>query len=283
MKRNVILIILFTVFLPGPGSAQYFVENECGFVPNVYYSWQNYQSGYHAWGFKLYYKNTLIFQAESTSMGTGYSFDWIKMLSDTVGFCQYTYSNISHLNFLCKLVGKQVYIISNAYESFILNARNVYYVQYYNGRDIYRWSEGSPYRLIIDGSNALGDLFVNDTIQGIPLCDSLCQLNYMSEYNHYHYCIRLYVIDSAFSTGENGLQDFYIYPNPAGESVHIRAGNHFKPDLIRVFDCFGELCRIYRADLSHDIELDISYLPSGLYLFEISDREARVCRKILKM
>lgn len=81
---------------------------------------------------------------------------------------------------------------------------------------------------------------------------------------------------TSISNQNHDITDFVIYPNPTSDLLFIKtADNQFQLDL---FDSNGKLLRTV-SDLSI---LNISALPTGLYILKINSDNAQIIKKVLK-
>jgi hypothetical protein len=75
------------------------------------------------------------------------------------------------------------------------------------------------------------------------------------------------------STGINDLKDkgtLHFYPNPASDMLHIAGGdNDAYPLKLSFFDTQGRLAYSYIVS-SNSSEIDITGLPDGFYLSEMT-------------
>lgn len=74
----------------------------------------------------------------------------------------------------------------------------------------------------------------------------------------------------------------YIYPNPASDKVTLSFGNVPAAGLnIKIFDVSGRCVGNYENIKKEHLSLDISKLPEGLYLFNISSGRSQVSKKLM--
>lgn len=69
--------------------------------------------------------------------------------------------------------------------------------------------------------------------------------------------------DPNLSVGDNLKRLFQIYPNPAGDSIFLEAGERI--ESVSIFDMYGRRVMYQPVDALNS-QLDISYLSSGQYL-----------------
>ncbi|MBT8262470.1 MAG: T9SS type A sorting domain-containing protein [Bacteroidia bacterium] len=69
--------------------------------------------------------------------------------------------------------------------------------------------------------------------------------------------------DPTLSVSENLNRLFNIYPNPAGDSIFLEAGERI--ESVSIFDMYGRRVMYQPVDATNS-QLDISYLSSGQYL-----------------
>ncbi|MDT8392744.1 MAG: T9SS type A sorting domain-containing protein [Bacteroidales bacterium] len=91
------------------------------------------------------------------------------------------------------------------------------------------------------------------------------------------------VYPTSFSVEENkDEKDIYVFPNPGRGLVNIRHGL-MEDHSVRLFDMSGNM--IYRQEYLFETgssQIDISQLPSGVYILSFSSGEKEIRRKIVK-
>ena len=92
------------------------------------------------------------------------------------------------------------------------------------------------------------------------------QANYIAKWN------------SGVGIAENNLtSSIIIYPNPAGDKIHLQDSD-LKNSEIKLFNVQGELLKnISKNNIS---EIDVSDLPSGVYILKILDNKNVISKKI---
>ncbi len=89
----------------------------------------------------------------------------------------------------------------------------------------------------------------------------------------------LYVVNEATSVPEiNGLLSIRVYPNPSGGHFRIETGG-FEKAMAAVYDLRGRMV-IRTGQIEHGQIFDLTGLPSGSYILEVSDG-MEVVRKIV--
>jgi hypothetical protein len=87
-------------------------------------------------------------------------------------------------------------------------------------------------------------------------------------------------LENVLGTGDNKINSFQVYPNPAFGLVTISATKRISE--IQVFNVLGARVLVRRID-SNSTQLDISALPSGIYMFRISSADGdAVVKKVIK-
>jgi hypothetical protein len=73
---------------------------------------------------------------------------------------------------------------------------------------------------------------------------------------------------------------FSVYPNPCSEIFHVL---HYSSKIrgIELYNVFGERILKTTPHPSHDLSVDISNQPNGLYLLHILTQNVRVMKKII--
>jgi hypothetical protein len=73
--------------------------------------------------------------------------------------------------------------------------------------------------------------------------------------------------------------DFSVYPNPARDIIYFENNSPLSNYTVTVFDSFG---KIVLENSLNPASLDVSYLPSGLYVARIRNSEAELFKKVIK-
>ncbi|MBU2652231.1 MAG: DUF1566 domain-containing protein [Bacteroidetes bacterium] len=100
-------------------------------------------------------------------------------------------------------------------------------------------------------------------------------------------------VDITTSVNEEVIQDIKIYPNPAGEIINFQLSfvhpdspskSNFQFIGIEVFDLVGRRMGILYEGKpgSGEIQLDISYLPVGIYFIRLKMENQIITKKIIK-
>ena len=84
-------------------------------------------------------------------------------------------------------------------------------------------------------------------------------------------------LSSVPNTEENtqGNKSYYIYPNPAHNSVWLQGGNDEKI-TVSIFSINGQL--LLQKELKQNEELDIGHLLPGLYLVKANDQTFKLSK-----
>ena len=71
-----------------------------------------------------------------------------------------------------------------------------------------------------------------------------------------------------------------VYPNPTDEFVTISTNYHNPMEEIRIFNLMGQLIYSKSNVGTNEIELDVSYLESGIYIIDVNAKEGPAVRKL---
>jgi len=71
-----------------------------------------------------------------------------------------------------------------------------------------------------------------------------------------------------------------IYPNPTTGELRVESGE-LRVDSIEIFDLFGKTCNVSRVTCNEN-EMDISFLPAGIYFLRITTENGVIVRKVVK-
>jgi hypothetical protein len=85
-------------------------------------------------------------------------------------------------------------------------------------------------------------------------------------------------VDLATGTGEAGKEQLVIYPNPVNDKLYI--GRLTDPLAVRIYNSHGQLVIIAEVD-DQNREIDLSGMPSGLYLIMLETYKNIKARRIL--
>ena len=94
-------------------------------------------------------------------------------------------------------------------------------------------------------------------------------------------CDTIYSIEvnaTWFDLDENGGLPVKLFPNPAQSEVTVEAEEIVR---IRLFDTFGVAAIEESCERLDALTLNVSHLPSGMYMVEITTRRDRVVRKLM--
>jgi hypothetical protein len=76
-------------------------------------------------------------------------------------------------------------------------------------------------------------------------------------------------ITSVYNTGETA---FMLFPNPAGETIHISFPAFRNPQKVTIFDVFGKQVKeISTGNTQKQIDIDVSEFAKGYYFFKFSN------------
>lgn len=86
-------------------------------------------------------------------------------------------------------------------------------------------------------------------------------------------------LSAVMGSAENSVVTFNYYPNPVVDRLHFSSKNHI--DAINLYNISGQ--RVFTSDISNSHgSLDLSQLPTGMYLAEIISQGNKTTAKILK-
>ncbi|OAV42865.1 S8 family peptidase [Lewinella sp. 4G2] len=125
---------------------------------------------------------------------------------------------------------------------------------------------------------------IETTVEGLDLCGSydielasLCD-GTAGDFRAFTFA------NNCTDTEEPGLGDgdWSVFPNPAYDRVNLRTVTSLRSDRVRIYGVSGRLFVDRRPSVS-DISLDVSQLPAGLYLVELTTADGRRgVKKLLK-
>lgn len=111
--------------------------------------------------------------------------------------------------------------------------------------------------------------FLPDSLSQITFVDSGAGYNYDRSY-YYIDDVSVIALDTLSSIIEMGNLQFNVYPNPTTDAVQVKGHGLAQA---RLFDMSGR--EVLRSFLPKIGGINISHLPLGLYLLEVTDKEGR--------
>ena len=73
-----------------------------------------------------------------------------------------------------------------------------------------------------------------------------------------------------------------MYPNPATDMLHLSTSSNLSNASLHLKNLNGQEEKITIEASSHQASIDISSLPSGIYLLEIVFNESMLSKRIIK-
>ncbi len=129
-----------------------------------------------------------------------------------------------------------------------------------------------------DGGYSWTDYPVNNYILDI------CFFNSNTGWISGSYSLMLKYNNQMTDVKETVFESFIVFPNPASDKITLSIpGLGDEHTLLNVYDLSGKLCfNRNMSNINGKITLDISFLPGGLYLFELKTPEKSKIIKVLK-
>ena len=87
---------------------------------------------------------------------------------------------------------------------------------------------------------------------------------------------------TSLSVDEFNENDYKIYPNPANNNVFIKTNKNFGEVIMTLVDLNGRVVYSQKANLTNEVQLNISNLQSGLYILNIKGEAINTNDKIIK-
>lgn len=96
------------------------------------------------------------------------------------------------------------------------------------------------------------------------------------------YCHIFLDPDLISSTGTMATNDFMVFPNPATSTVKIKLSANFNGhELLSIYNSKG--IKIKELELNTvETEIDVNWVPNGIYLFKITDGSGSRIHKVVK-
>ena len=291
--KNIIKILFLGMMLFATASsiAQHsnmFVESECGLINNPDYYMENYRSGYHAYGCRVYHNGVIIFDEAAGMLGaiTGHE---MKFVNDTCGFMIISNSWMTHSVYM--ITGDDVEFCAGGpteyYDFFVVNANAAYLINYLPGYQllINKAARGQTSGTMLKDTSYTVPITITDTIRGMPLCNGLTQLHVGNTTGHgsgFDYTINLFVTDSTLALPENPQVSWKVYPNPASDFIRIKSSRPGEAVAVTLLNRFGSHVRDWNHTVSSGAEMYIGDLAEGIYFLEIRQGEALSRHKVVK-
>lgn len=92
---------------------------------------------------------------------------------------------------------------------------------------------------------------------------------------------------AAVGTTQLALQEvvsskFNLYPNPVNDIVTISNGENIGIEQVTITDLSGRAVRTYELNQQAEIQLNISDLNAGIYIFNVKTKEGTAVKKVIK-
>ena len=268
-----------------------FEETECGIVSNSSYYIENYQLGSHGYGYRLHHNGITIY--DQYGEYGGYSASYLRFINDSVGF--FVVYEVTAQIHVFKIIGNNVtpfgYGSGSCVALFIVNANTAYIAVDYSwfvGQEhlfINKCSDIQPQKILIEDLSVTTDVTIMDTIVGMPLCDSLSELNYkyVNGNDTVNYKILFSIIDSTYSIKEHITHEWKVFPNPTVEYIHLKTNNPSNPYKIKIFNSVGIIQRSMVINSLPEQTIYVGDLEKGMYIIEINQGKMRQYNKIIKI
>ena len=88
-------------------------------------------------------------------------------------------------------------------------------------------------------------------------------------------------VSTALGLVDTGSNSFIVYPNPAGDFVHVGFPGDLSIGDILLYNSLGQLVLNQRISISNN-DLSVTHLPQGLYLYHIVSGETTHTGKLIK-
>jgi len=72
---------------------------------------------------------------------------------------------------------------------------------------------------------------------------------------------------------------FSMYPNPSNNLIKLRYNNNLRVEKIQLFNSIGSLVKEFKSTQK---DLDIEYLPIGLYILKVDTNKGLISKKVIK-
>ena len=96
-----------------------------------------------------------------------------------------------------------------------------------------------------------------------------------------HFNLDKFIFSNVTALEEQTLEDFTLYPNPAGDRLYISSDHIFTEASVSIFTAGGMLVRQI-DQVSPEAGLDVSELAGGIYLFRLTTPDGVMNRRFIK-
>jgi hypothetical protein len=287
MKRALLLMALVLVLLQVTGTAQTsgFVQSECGMIQNPDYYYENYFIGSHGAGYRLYHNGVII--ADTYEQFGGPQGQELRFWDDTTGLFVVSYGFISS-TLLYRINNNEVTLVSTSpgfiYDLFVASRHTWYFATLAEPplfTLVTRISDLGPAKTLADPLTT--DTTVMDTVMGMTFCPGLDRLDYFANMpGDTHTIAILLHVDTLLSVPRSEAAELSVFPNPAGEYVHLRSTQDYGHLEIKILDNQGRMRKRFELKASEDIELFVGDLESGVYFLVFGNDRVRQIYKLIK-
>ena len=128
-------------------------------------------------------------------------------------------------------------------------------------------------------------IFTQDPAPGSFLADGVytVTLTAEDEYGNVGTCTFELTVETVLGAQDNVLSNVSMYPNPANEYVTIANGTGVQLERAVIYDVNGKLVNtIDLQDMTTEKTIDVSALASGVYMVQITSKNASVVKRLIK-
>ncbi len=128
-------------------------------------------------------------------------------------------------------------------------------------------------------------IFTQDPAPGSFLADGVytVTLTAEDEYGNIGTCTFELTVETVLGAQDNVLSNVSMYPNPANEYVTIANGTSVQLERAAIYDVNGKLINtIDLQDMTTEKTIDVSALASGVYMVQITSKNASVVKRLIK-
>lgn len=102
---------------------------------------------------------------------------------------------------------------------------------------------------------------------------TLCRLHDVTWVDYTQPCELPTTSSSRFAVPDELENRFNIYPNPAKDRINIEIEYKDRESLLELYliNNLGQIVETYQATSQQELSIDISHLPSGIYLLNLAD------------
>lgn len=285
--RTFKVILLLISMAPGL-SAQFHFSGDTCVNTHIDYTFSNYQSGIHVYGFHIFRNGQDIYD-ESVSYGF-LQIDKMHFINDSTGFIikkpSGIYKSVSFGSSWSHFSDIPSYASYYHYDGlYFINEQVGYTASRKNDSlYIYKYTPNQFKNLLkIQYDSVSKSFLIFDTIPQFDYCDSLKQIDFNWQFGSNSVLVALrFIIDNSIKLNTPHAEYLQFYPNPVKDHLIIQ-NSTLQPgeSLLYLYDQAGKTV-LYQALQEHRNIINMEHFAPGIYFLKIESEGNVKCAKIVK-